>query len=398
MMAATGLACNAPSATPSSERAATGSRLPPVTLSLAQVSDAGVRAVDTPAPEGSVFGDLHSDPHGALVLSWVEPAERGGAVRFASRSDDGAWSEVRTAVTDAAMPVMWADPPRVFTFADDAVIVTWPRARDEHGYGLWFAISRDMGRTFDAPQELPAETRGAEYGFPSFAREGDRVRVAWLDGRATAEGGATQLRAASVGRDGSVADRRLIDRRVCDCCSTDAVAGREGPVVVYRGRGAGEVRDVLVAGLGPAARPVHDDRWTVAGCPVNGPAIAGDGGAQAIAWFTGVESPGAVLTAFVDDGAIRPPIRVDAGAPLGRVDVLRFGEHAVVTWLESVPDAGEAVVLLRAVGAEGAQAEAHRMAAVSAGVGSGSPRLGAQGDELFVAYTSDRVRLAALRP
>ena len=125
MMAATGLACNAPSATPSSERAATGSRLPPVTLSLAQVSDAGVRAVDTPAPEGSVFGDLHSDPHGALVLSWVEPAERGGAVRFASRSDDGAWSEVRTAVTDAAMPVMWADPPRVFTFADDAVIVTW---------------------------------------------------------------------------------------------------------------------------------------------------------------------------------------------------------------------------------------------------------------------------------
>jgi hypothetical protein len=382
-------------------------------------SSEGVRSWPSPAPSGSVLGDLHRTPGGQLVLSWVEPTperDRGGALKFARWSlDAGRWGPTTEAVADPEMLVNWADFPRVFSFGPDgrAWIATWPRATGEHAYTTMIRTSSDDAAHFGPARTLPEIQDGPEFGFPSFARTPEGARVFWLDGRATAPhgeahedaepGGAMQLRAATVRLDGSIVDRQVLDRRVCDCCQTSAGSGARGPMVAFRDRGPTEIRDLAVLGWQREGRlTVHDDEWTIAGCPVNGPALAPDedgGDGLAVVWFTAATPPGVVNLAFADGGrSFTRPVRLDLGHPLGRVDALRFGEHAVATWLEADPDGDGAMVLLRAASAERAQGEVHRIATVSAGRDSGFPRLAALGDELIVSYTTDAVRLAAFSP
>src|SRR5690606_16713029 len=123
--------------------------------------------------------------------------------------------------------------------------------------------------------------------------------IAWLDGRNTAgshgdghgapdapslhdadadaDAGAMTLRAAAI--DGAL--RRSadieIDASVCDCRQTSAAVTARGPLLVYRGRSEGEVRDILATRLDGEAwtppKPVHADGWVMPACPVNGPAV-----------------------------------------------------------------------------------------------------------------------------
>src|SRR5690606_40682603 len=65
-----------------------------------------------------------------------------------------------------------------------------------------------------------------------------------------------------------------------DVCSSD----------LYRDRTVDEIRDIHVARLEDGAwrtlPAVHADNWKIAGCPVNGPAIAATGNDAVVAWFS----------------------------------------------------------------------------------------------------------------
>src|SRR5690606_29736243 len=123
---------------------------------------------------------------------------------------------------------------------------------------------------------------------------GDSVSLVWLDGRNYAEededAHEMMLLTTQMDMDGAISGEVVLDDRVCDCCQTGHAMARQGPVLVYRGRSADEVRDVLVVrwtGNGwsvPAA--VHDDGWRISGCPVNGPQADAAGDTVAVAWFT----------------------------------------------------------------------------------------------------------------
>ena len=112
-----------------------------------------------------------------------------------------------------------------------------------------------------------------------FAAPDGALAAVWLDGRETTPdaaeneigGGDMTLRYATMARDGALGNEAALDTRVCDCCQTSAAMTAEGPVVVYRDRSEGELRDISIArlrnGEWSEPRTVFDDGWKSAAVP-----------------------------------------------------------------------------------------------------------------------------------
>lgn len=278
-----------------------------------------------------------------------------------------------------------------------------------YAYGVHLARSADGGVTWEPLGLLHDDVSPTEHGFVTLLPEGPGVRAVWLDGRATARGEPMTIRSAlvtdRVDHDGA----EVVDASVCDCCNTAAVGTSAGPLVLYRDRTAGEVRDVWAArrtGEGWSEPfPVHRDGWEIAACPVNGPAVARHAGAAGetvwAAWFTAapVEAGGRgsrprVLAALSRDGGrtFGAPLTVDDDGPLGRLDLAVDGAagEAIVSWLDATSE-GEAAIRLRRITADGRLGPVLDLARSGSSRASGVPRLLAYpaeegGERLLVAW------------
>ena len=134
---------------------------------------------------------------------------------------------------------------------------------------------------------------------------------------------------------------------------------------------------------------VAKDGWQIAGCPVNGPAIATSQSQIAVAWFTAADERPTIRLAFSDDRAksFKTPIDIDAGSVLGRVGIALTGDgSALVSWLREAPS-GEAEIRLRRVRPDGSHSETLVVGTTSAGRLSGFPQLAQTGDDVIVAWT-----------
>jgi hypothetical protein len=113
-----------------------------------------------------------------------------------------------------------------------------------------------------------------------------------------------------------------------------------------------------------------------------------------------VDKPRVTVAFSTDSGAtFGPPIRVDDGRPLGRVDVVFLaGGAALVAWLEQV-EAG-ASLRVRRMRADGGRGEAVTVAESSEARSSGFPRMVRSGGEVTLAWRDaaepPRVRSAVL--
>lgn len=327
---------------------------------------------------------------GTVMMTWqqLEPP----AVRWRQRAVDGRWGEPRTLVKSDDLFLNWADFPVMAAFDDHRFAAAWLRRSSEHAYGIELGHSTNAGAQWSTAR-LHAHTGGPEYGFVSMTPLADgRLRAYWLDGRESGgheHGGAMQLRAATIAPDGVVDERALIDERVCDCCQTSAATTAAGPVVVYRDRSEAEVRDVAIAGPGKLRRKVAADGWTIAGCPVNGPAVAASEHGLVVAWFTGVGGEGKVQAAFAtDEGEFSPGVSLGLSKPMGRVDVEWINaDQALVSFIEQTDDG--ASLLARTIARNGHLGPAWRIADVSASNASGFPRMVRTKDTLVWAFTAE---------
>jgi hypothetical protein len=235
------------------------------------------------------------------------------------------------------------------------------------------------------------------------------VDLAWLDGGAMVDSaGSMAVRGARLGADGTVVGESSIDDRTCECCQVAMARAAAGLVVVYRDRSADEVRDIAVAReIGGRWSPpaiVAADDWVWRACPVNGPAIAARADTVAVVWYTAAGGKPRVKAALSADGGTRfgPPVVIDEGNPLGRVQVVLAEAGPVVIWLEGQGDAGRwRARRLERSGAVGAPLTiGHTRGARDAGF----PRAALLGSELFVSWTdpgptradSSRVRVSRI--
>lgn len=326
-----------------------------VMITAADLPAGQVTPVPTPAAAGSMGSCLALGPDGAAHLSWLEPVAGGGWAMKFSRFDASraAWQETRTVVQNADLLANWADFPQLAVSADGRVTAVWFVNNPAHhaapghhgpGYRAIYAHSADGGKTWSPDLPVSDESLPVEFVALQPLRDG-RVLAAWLDGRAQAKGGDRQALYARV-LDAPGPDTR-VDDSVCDCCQLSLAPTPEGgALLAYRGRAAEEVRDIQLARFDGQAwsrlGPLHADGWKIAGCPVNGPQLAGNGRHLGTVWFTAANNESRVLArASADTGKTFGPVaRVDLGRPQGRVDNVMLGDGTLVmTWLEATGQA-----------------------------------------------------------
>jgi len=381
----------------------------------------GLQPLAAPGAEGAAEANLSGLPDGRALLSWVEPAEAGHALRIATRPPGGDWSAPVTVARGSDWFVNWADFPSVTAAPDGTLFAHWlaKSAPGTYAYDVRVSTSRDGGASWSEPRVLHRDGTASEHGFVStvpVAR--DTMGFVWLDGRNTVdaagqprshgeEAAAMSLYFTTLGSDGHPGEEVLLDDRVCDCCQTGAARSGEALLAAYRDRSPDEIRDMSLvrraSGAWSAPAPVADDGWRIAGCPVNGPAVEGDAAGRAVvAWFSAPDEKAVVRVAFSSDAGQSwgDGLRVDEGRPLGRLDVALLEDgSALVSWLEQ-SEAG-AGLRLRRIAPDGRRSPAALVSAVRAARSSGFPRLLVAGDELLVAWLDagdpPRLRTAVAR-
>ena len=367
-------------------------------------SPAAARVTALPSPTGPQSGEpfLATDAAGTVHMTWIEKTgDSTYAVRY-SRLDDTTWSRPTTVVERHDLFVNWADYPSVIATPSGRLLVHWLQRSGarRYAYDVRIAQSTDRGATWSEGAILHTDRSAAEHGFVAlWAAPGDSVHAAWLDGRhmtPDASGhaqGAMSVQAVSVASSGARGTEQSVDLRTCDSCQVAAALAASGPVVAYRDRTEDEIRDIavvrLVDGKWTSPSIVHADGWHIDACPVNGPALAARGDTVAIAWFTGAQDTARVRVAFSVDGGqhFADPVRVDGGAPAGRVGIA-FDENAdvLVSWLERVPPE-DAEVRVRRVARSGELGAPMTISRTKAARAAGFPRIVRRGDSLLAAWT-----------
>jgi hypothetical protein len=374
-------------------------------------------APDTPAPKVATqpvkAGSGSLAPHfcafaDSLYLSWVKPAGDSGFGLWYIRQSGSGWEPGVFVTSGLHWMVNGADVPKVL-WQKTSLTAVWLEKFEasSEGYGVKFA-RLPRGQSGDTVSGwLHADTSASEHGFVSLAAlpQGE-TQAFWLDGRETLSGGATSLRTARI-TDSGVVEETVLDERVCDCCPTAAVRCPDGSLLVaYRDRSPEEVRDIAVTrfvdGAWSAPKAVNRDEWKIAGCPVNGPALAASDSLVALAWFTmsgGVDPTVQVAFSRNGGGSFGKPVRVDKRHPEGHVDVTWLPDQSVwVVWKETGDSGG--TLLARRVFASGQTDTAIQIAELAPG-GSGVPTVAVTGNRAFVAWTevkeTSQIRITELR-
>ena len=346
-------------------------------LPLAQMANTG-------EPNLSVADD------GMVTLSYLQQTQ-GMATLYFRELRGNQWSAPKKIAQGEDLLVNWADFPTLID-ADNQLTAQWMMRNPAPGfaYDVYTASSTDDGKTWSAPQRLHTDTSATEHGFVSLYAGKTGVGAFWLDGQRYAQDDATdgmELRHKVMGGTGPQVED-VVDALVCDCCQTDVAMVAGSPIVVYRDRSEGNIRDISIARQENGAwvsTPVAQDGWYITGCPVNGPAIAGANGVVAVTWFTAVPVD-SVRVAFSFDGgrSFAAPVDVSQDSPVGRVDlVVDAAGNAIVSWLSLAQEG----FVYRRVQPSGEMGEIHLVAPMASHRNAGFPRMVQSSDRLIFAWT-----------
>jgi hypothetical protein len=367
-----------------------------------------VEPLASPAVAGSSEPRM-TEQGNRVVLSWLEVTPERTTLKFAERTSSG-WSAPRTVYASDLFFVNAFDIPSVRRLANGTIVANWTEINgpDPDASKVLFSWSNDGGQSWSKPVSPHHDGTATEHGFVStFPTRGGGFGLVWIDGRATnpeTETGDMSLRASVFSAAGKpVQAETVVDARVCECCSTAAAETSSGPIIAYRDRSAGEVRDIYVTryadGRWTAPVDVHHDGWRIDACPINGPAVAARGNEVAVAWFMAKNNQGRAFVAFSRDGgrSFGQPVRVDDSGSLGRLGVAMLDDgSAAVSWIESA--SGKSLFRVRRVMPNGERGPAVTIAETS---GSRYSRIARHGDELLFAWTEgdtpSRVRTARIR-
>jgi hypothetical protein len=348
------------------------------------------------------------------VLSWLEPDGEAHVLRYA-RYQSGRFQAPLDVARSERMFVNWADFPSVTPITDDLWFAHWLRLKSgSYTYDIAAAVSVDGGISWSEAEQMNEDDTEAEHGFVSVFPWNDQIAAFWLDGRELANWSfdepdallGVSLRFARYDTAGTVTARTVTDELVCDCCQPDVAIAGGVPVVAYRDRTAGEIRDIVarrfIDGAWSEVIGLGDEQWYLEGCPVNGPAIAAQGSELAVAWFTAADDRARVRIAQSHDAGVSfdPVIDVDTRGSLGQTGlVLDDDGRALVSWWRR-GELGGIDLMVRAYARDGTPGDEILVAHEDIGQAVDVPQLIAAGNAYLVAWTTldgeGTVRLARL--
>ncbi len=364
-------------------------------------------------------------PDRQLYLSWVEELDSLQSAFKISKLQDQSFQTAHQVASGDDWFINWADFPAIgFIGQSPTLFAHWLQmsAEGTYDYDIRFALGSADGSTWQAQGVLHNDGIAAEHGFVSSCTVDESLLAVWLDGRQTklesatsaagdhghdhGHGGAMTLRSALIDQHGNVSQRLEIDSKVCDCCQTDVALSDCGPIAVYRDRSDAEVRDIYFSILDQGAwsqpQPVHQDGWTIAGCPVNGPRIASAAGLIAVAWYT--ESGGfrkTLLSTSSDCGKTfsKPVILSYDAEAMGRIDIqINHDQEIYISYMEE--DIDDTSIWIAQCNAAGELLHKEVIARNKKSRKSGFPRMAIYDNQIYIAYrdilNSDRIRVIKL--
>ena len=357
--------------------------------------------------------NLFVDKNNRAFFSWLSfGLDSIDRLQYAALSDNN-WSTPRTIAEGKDWFANWADFPSLISLDKNgekmAAHYLQYSGKGTYDYDIKLRLSTNGGSSWSSAIKPHQDTVQAEHGFVSLLPLDDRSFFAsWLDGRFTKivqgsndttsahdHGGPMTLRSAVINLNQSISEAIELDSRVCDCCQTDAAMGLEGPIIVYRDRSLDEIRDIYIVRKLKTGwtlpMPVHMDNWKIAGCPVNGPALAVDQENIVVAWFTMAANKPQVKVAISKDNGFTfdKVIPIDLGAAIGRVDLtFTYDKKGVlISWLEQ--EAEMAAIYIRRIDLDGKKYTAQRLFSVAGNRSSGFPRLESIGRQYLMAYVHE---------
>ena len=382
----------------------------PIETTVVDNSIPPLQFIENPAAGNAFLPRLYSNGR-SLFMSWVHTEDSVATLNYSKRHGT-AWSQPITVASGTDWFVNWADFPTISE--NNGAIFTNILQRSADGtytydiklnlfHGGSTTVAQDAKASWFKDLKLHNDTTKSEHGFVSLIPYLDNsFMVSWLDGRNTSgmshgehdddHGGAMTLRAAVVHANGTISNRVQLDDRVCDCCGTSMAMTEAGPVVVYRDRSEGEVRDISIVRYiddrWTTPQTVAEDNWEIPGCPVNGPAVSSFKNILAVAWFTAAKGEGDVQVAFSEDNGAHfgHAFRIDVGNATGRVDIVMINEEdAAVLWME--PNGENDVIQLMKINKHGYTKPLIVVSSTAASRASGFPQLELVGDHLYCAWT-----------
>jgi len=365
-----------------------------------------VESLESPAGSNSAQPQLSASA-GGVLLSWIERDGPRATLKFSERTATG-WTPARTVAGGTNWFVNWADVPSVVKLAGGTLAAHWLQksGSETYAYDVRLSYSKDGGKTW-SPSFLPHhDGTKTEHGFASLFSMPSGLGLIWLDGRAMTPGdhgghggGAMSLRYGAFDAGWKQVADSPVDLKVCECCPTAAAMTADGPIVAFRNLGDGDIRDIAVSRLqnGAWTQPVEvgNDRWQLAACPVNGPALSARGRDVAIAWFSGSNNQNRAMLAFSSDAGrtFTAPVRIDAKGSLGRVDVeLLENGSAAASWIEHA--AGVAGLRMATFNRSGMSSAPVTVAPMRTDRSSGYPRIAGGRGELVIAWTESTPAVA----
>lgn len=352
--------------------------------------------------------NLSVSSDGEILLSWIEYKNDSTDVLKFSRLENDKWSDPIKIAEGNNWFVNWADFPSLKAYADSTqhLAAHWLQKSDKgtYDYDVRVSQSTDAGKTWSPSFIIHDDGLAAEHGFVSMMPiSSERMLAAWLDGRNTkgnshdsnhnGHQGAMTLRTAEFDIEGNIFNEEVLDNKVCDCCQTDMAMTNEGPIIVYRDRLEGEIRDISyvrkINNKWSQPKLIARDNWLIAGCPVNGPSVAAEGNKVIVAWYTMQNDTARVKMSFSNDNGttFQTPIEISKQNPLGRVDVIFHNKNeAAITWMES--NENDAVIKLVSVNQFGVLSDAKIITTSKSSRSSGFPRMVKNDDHLIMAWTN----------
>ena len=353
----------------------------------------------SPAPSNSSLSRLVSDEAGQVYLSWVNQDNELAQLVYSKLMDTG-WSNPIVIGEGADWFINWADFP-MLSVSNGNMAAHWLRISDDgaYDYDIEARFYDEKNRMWSEKRVIHTDGVSAEHGFVSMlpiSEQGEtNTLITWLDGRNTKAGeeyGEMTLRAGIFDSLGETLSEWEIDHRVCDCCQTSTAMTAKGPLVVYRDRSSDEIRDISMvrysSGEWTKPRTIHDDKWQINGCPVNGPAVSAKDDQVAVAWFTAKEDTPKVQLALSSDSGdtFSEPIVIASPETNGRVDTAILKADAIaVSWIDITE--AHAKIMLSLFSSQGVLLHTSVVAKTSASRRSGFPIIESVGDSVFVTWT-----------
>ena len=355
-----------------------------------------------PFPENSSESFLLSTDKD-LFISWTEQVLDSNFL-YVTKLEGDSWSNKKLITKGTDWFVNWADFPSIsYNNLSNSIFSFHLQKSSEETFSYDVNYHINSKETWKDMNKIHDDNTFSEHGFVSSIPYKDGFMVSWLDGRNTYgvgdhghAKGAMTIRSAVLDFNGNIVSQNVIDEMVCECCQTSMAISGDIPIVVYRDRSEGEIRDIYysryIDSNWTEPHPIHNDGWEINGCPVNGPNVDSYGDNVVVSWFSASNGRPKVNLKFSTDNGrtFGDKILIDEvdNSPLGRVDIELISEtEAMISWLSTVDGKGK--LLIRKIKTNGEIGLIKVVDEISTERSTGFPQIEKFNDDVYISWTDN---------